>query len=286
MADLTLNNIPLEWIRAFEAAGRAGSFTAAAQELNVTQAAIIQRITNLESRLGRPLFIRGARGISLSVDGETWLPYVTTAFGDLSESYEGIFGVQRDKLSISASTSVIEHWLTPRLGNWPTEKRPQIVFSTRVLSTDHQQHDANIRIEYGTGDWLSHHKAPLFQEQISPVAAPKLLSGCADWRTLPRIALSGPRATWQDWTRFTGDPATPVPKLWYDGFAGALFAAIQGEGVLLASLPLCAAHLSQGSLHRLSDKVLETPQTYWMLGHKEDLTKSFWTRACSCFCDP
>ena len=283
MADLTLNNIPLEWIRAFEAAGRAGSFTAAAQELSVTQAAISQRITNLEGRLGRPLFIRGARGISLSVDGETWLPYVTAALGELSESYEGIFGVQRDELSISASASVIELWLTPKLGNWPETKRPQIVFSTRVISSDPQQQDANIRVEYGTGDWLSHHKAPLFKEEISPVAAPELLSGNDDWRTLPRIALSGPRAGWQDWTRFSGDPATPVPKLRYDSFAAALSATLQGEGVLLASLPLCRRLLTQGALVRLSDKALETPETYWMLARKDEVTKSFWARVCKCF---
>lgn len=98
MAKMSLNNIPLDWVRAFEMAGRTGSFTAAAQRINVTQASISQRISSLEQRIGSQLFIRNARGVSLSVEGEAWLPYVSAAFRSLEESYEDIFGIQREKL--------------------------------------------------------------------------------------------------------------------------------------------------------------------------------------------
>ena len=105
MPDMSLNNIPLEWVRAFEVAGRTGTFTAAAKESSVTQASISQRISNLEQRIGAQLFVRNARGVTLSVQGEAWLPYVTAAFRSLDESYEELFGIQREKITISASAS-------------------------------------------------------------------------------------------------------------------------------------------------------------------------------------
>ncbi len=284
MTDLTLKTLPLEWIRAFEAAGRTGSFTAAAADLNVTQAAISQRIRTLETRIGRPLFVRGARGIALTVDGEAWLPYVSSALRDLGDSFEEVFGARQEKLTISASASIIELWLAPRLRRWSGATRPHIVFSTRVLASAAQHRDAAIRIDYGTGDGPAHYRTPLFREALSPVAAPSLLRDGA-WQDLPRIALSGPRAGWQEWSRFTGDPATPVPGLRFDSFVAALGAAIAGEGVLMASLPLSFAALEAGTLVRLSDRALEPPQTYWMLADREDLGKSMWQRVGAHFLD-
>ncbi|MGC3936816.1 LysR family transcriptional regulator [Roseobacter sp. EG26] len=278
MSEFALNSVPLEWIRGFEAAGRLGSFTAAASELKVTQAAVSQRITNLEGRIGRPLFLRGARGITLTVDGEAWLPYVSAAMRNLNESFEEIFGSQREKLTISASASVIELWLAPRLRNIPGGDRVQIVFSTRVLQPQPQQLDAMIRVEYGTGDWAAGRKEKLFAEQLSPVAAPKLIAQARDWRSLPRIAVSGPRAGWQEWARFSGDPTTPVPRMRFDSFAAALAAALAGKGVLLASLPLCTGPLGAGELVRLSKAQLETPETYWMIADTDQITPSAWRR--------
>ena len=285
MASLALNTTPLEWVRAFEAAGRTGSFTNAATELNVTQAAISQRIKSLEDRIGRALFLRGARGITLTVDGEAWLPYVTAAIRDLNESFEDIFGTARETVTLSASASVIALWLAPRLHGWADARRPQINFSTRVLSSPQHQGPATVEIEYGTGDWPDYRKSPLFAEAMSPVAAPALL-GTDDWQALPRIAVSGPRAGWQDWARFAGDPAIPTPHLRFDSFAAALSAAIAGQGVLLASLPLCAAALSEGQIVRLSPRALDTPQTYWMRARQDAITQRSWAQLCAQFLDP
>ena len=81
---------PLEWVRAFEAAARCGSFTAAAAETGLTQSAISQRIGHLEKLLGTKLFYRRARSIELTVDGEAWLPHVRIAFGNLRQSSEAL----------------------------------------------------------------------------------------------------------------------------------------------------------------------------------------------------
>ncbi|CAG0911715.1 unnamed protein product, partial [Cyprideis torosa] len=82
---------PLEWIRAFEAAARLGSFTAAASEIGLTQAAVSQRIGQLEQHLGIRLFNRKARTISLTVEGEAWLPHVRHALDGRRDSTEAVF---------------------------------------------------------------------------------------------------------------------------------------------------------------------------------------------------
>ncbi|QIE46285.1 LysR family transcriptional regulator [Pseudohalocynthiibacter aestuariivivens] len=285
MSDMSLNNVPLDWVRAFERAGRTGSFTAAAKECHVTQASISQRISNLEKRIGSRLFVRDARGVTLSVEGEAWLPYVTAAFRSLDESYEELFGIQRDKITISASASVNELWLSPRLRNWQSKHSAQIVLSTMVLQAEDNFLDTTIRVQYGIGEGRNHHKVPLFAEQISPVVAPELMAGHGSWLELPRLALSGPRLGWHEWARHTGDPITPVPKLRFDSFSAALSAALSGAGVLLASLPLCTPLLDQGKLIRVSEHMLEPQESYWMIANKDGLTKSEWSNVTNCFLD-
>ncbi|GGO75379.1 LysR family transcriptional regulator [Marinobacterium nitratireducens] len=261
----SLDNLPLEWVRAFEAAGRTGSFSAAAQETGLTQSAISQRIGNLERRLGTQLFLRGARGVVLTVDGETWLPYVSSALRTLQQSSEQLFGMKRNQLVLSASATVIELWITQRLSQLAAADSTQYTFRTMVLSADAALQEDVLRVRYGTGDWAYRFKAPLYQERIAPVASKTLAQSGTDWRELPRIAVSGPRAGWQEWVRQTGDPATPVPRYRFDSLCAALAAARKGLGVVLASLPLCADDLAQGCLVRLGEEEMLTPDTYWLL---------------------
>lgn len=285
MSDMSLNNIPLDWIRAFETAGRTGSFTAAAKECNVTQASISQRISNLERRIGSQLFVRNARGVTLSVQGEVWMPYVSGAFRSLEESYEELFGTQREKITISASASVNELWMSQRLGNWQNKHISQIVLSTMVLQSEANLLETTIRIQYGVGEGKNYHKTPLFVEQLSPIVSPDLMAGHISWLELPRLALSGPRLGWHEWSRHTGDPITPVPKIRFDSFSAALSAAASGAGVLLASLPLCSDILEQGKLVRVSEHVLEPQKTYWMMANKDGLTKSQWSNIVDIFAE-
>ena len=98
-----------------EAAARLGSFTTAADELGITQAAVSQRIRNLEQRLGAQLFNRQARGVSLSTQGESWLPHVQGALSQLLHSTANLFEAPRRKVTIAASASIIELWIVPRL---------------------------------------------------------------------------------------------------------------------------------------------------------------------------
>lgn len=267
---------PLEWIRAFEAAARCGSFTAAGIETGLTQSAISQRIGHLETLLGTALFYRRARSVELTLEGEAWLPHVRSAFGSLRNSSEALFGSGRGRLTISASQSIIELWLLPRLKKLRGITAGQLSVQTMVLGAHDATLDDVIRIRYGSGGWPHDHKLQLFSERIAPLASPVLAQSGGRWTEWPRIACSGPRPGWNDWASRFGIPTTPVPGLRLDTFLSALGAARAGMGVLLASLPLCAADLAAGRLVRLSDEVLEHHESYWAIAGPDAVAQSQW----------
>ncbi len=203
---------PLEWIRAFEAAARRGSFTAAAEDVGRTQAAISQRIGHLEKHLGTPLFHRRARAISLTVEGEAWLPHVRLALEGLRDSTEAVFGSGHRRLTLSASQTVIDRWLLPRLGRLQTLTKAEISIQSMVIGTHDAPQDDVIRIRYGTGDWPHPYRARLYAEEFSPVAAPSLAARPEHWTALPRIACAGQRPGWHAWAEEFGIPTTPLPS--------------------------------------------------------------------------
>lgn len=172
---------PLEWIRAFEAAARCRSFTAAAAETGLTQSAISQRIGHLEERLGTTLFYRRARSIELSVEGEAWLPHVRTALNSLRDSSEALFGAGRGRLTISASQSIIELWMLPRLERLQGIVSGQLSIQTMVLGSHDAALDDVVRIRYGTGAWPHEHKLKLFSEQMVALASPELAQSGGHW---------------------------------------------------------------------------------------------------------
>lgn len=286
MVKTPLSNLPLDWVRAFEAAGRTGSFTAAAAETGLTQAAISQRIGNLETRLGANLFIRQPRGVILSVEGEAWLPYVTHALGTLRQSSEELFGIQRRRVTVWASASVLQLWIAPRLSGLSLGDEVELSFKTLVLASEDGPGASGVRIRYGNGDWDIARRARLYDEALTPVAAPALLTsaGQGGWQGLPRLGLSGPRGGWHDWARATGDAPTPVPLLRFDTFTAALSAAEAGAGVLLASLPLVQGAIEAGRLARLSEAVLPSENSYWMVAEDRDVTRRQWEALTRQFC--
>lgn len=269
--------LPLEWVRAFEAAGRLGSFVAAAQALGITQAAVSQRIANLEARLSVRLFLRKPRGVALTVEGETWLPQVSLHLRAIQQSAEDLFGHAPRRVTLSASASVIQGWLAPRLAQVRPQDRVSFSFSTMVLEEEFEA-KSGIQIRYGTGAWPGYRAARLFDEVIAPVAHPDLIH--SDRRTIPRITLSGPRMGWADWPAFTGPQ-----QLRFDSFAAALAASEAGAGVLLASLPLAVAALNAGRVQRLDVPSHPSPASYWLLAQPDACSEAVWRILTRLFCE-
>ncbi len=257
---------PLEWIRVFEAAARLGSFTAAANELGLTQAAVSQRIRKLELQLGAQLFNRQARGVILSSQGESWLPHVQDALTRLLRSASDLFEQPRRKITIAASNSVIELWVVPRLSDI-AHRMPHVQLSLQTIQhlPDYERLEADFEIRFGTGNWPGRNARQLFGEALTPLASPDLVGDAGeDWQSLPLIATSGPRAGWQDWANAMGDPPPSIPALRFDTFVQSLRAAEAGAGILIASLPLSTTAITAGRVKRLTEQTLQMQGGYWI----------------------
>lgn len=275
---------PLEWVRAFEATARLGSFTAAAQETGLTQPAVSQRIANLEKHLGAQLFIRQPRTIALTVEGETWLPHVQRALSGLSDSSEMLFASGRSRLTLSASQSVIAMWLAPRMSQLCDATNAEFSIQSYTLGGQEATTDNTVQIRYGAGDWSHDYQIPLFKEQLAPVCAPHLVA--AGWKQLPRIGCTGPRPDWDHYAARFGIPLTPIPQIRMDTMNGAVAAARAGQGVALASLPLCASELTDGSLVQLGGDIYDHNETYWLVATRSAIGRRQWQALCDVLTAP
>ena len=142
---------PLNALRAFEAAGRHLSFTKAARELNVTQAAVSHQIKGLEAYLGLALFIRQNRGLALTPAGQSYLPAITRAFERLVAATAQLDSdVSTGILTVSVLPSFGARWLVPRLARF-RQIHPDI--DVRLIATDihvnFEMESADIAIRWG-----------------------------------------------------------------------------------------------------------------------------------------
>ncbi len=273
MAKKKIGLPPLDWLRVFEAAGRLGGFSAAAREFGLTQAAVSQRIGNLESWLGRTLFVREARGVSLTVEGESYLPLVQDSLQALERNTEDLFGKSPRELRVAGLASNIHALVLPCLTRFH-EMRPKVRVMTdsvaRRSSLDEER--TWLQIRYGRGTWPGRDAALIAREVLVPMAAPDV-----EWGA-PLIDLRGERPAWRDWARKTGQPDLPPSMASFDSMEHAISAARRGMGVALGSVPLARSDLQAGRLHRLDLPELQTKDGYW-LTWPEDRAKSKKQRA-------
>ncbi|WP_170419928.1 LysR family transcriptional regulator [Ruegeria arenilitoris] len=250
---------PLDWLRVFEAAGRLGGFSAAAREFGLTQAAVSQRIANLESWLGRSLFVREARGVSLTVEGESYLPLVQDSLRALERNTEDLFGTAPRALRVAGLSSHIQALVLPSLGAFRA-LRPEVQVTTDSVARRSSLEDERtwLQIRYGRGSWPGRAADLIAPEVLTPMAAPGVSWGA------PVIELRGERPGWQDWVQKTGDTDLPRAGLSFDSMEHALGAARQGLGVALGSVALASADLASGRLIRLGRPDLETRDGYWL----------------------
>jgi len=167
----------LNWLRAFECAARLRSFTAAAEELNLTQAAVSHQIRSLESMFGVQLFIRRSRTLDLTDMGKAYLPSVRGAIEELAFSTQGLFGPPtRNTVTVRAPISLGVLWLAPRLKQF---RRQYPGIDVRVVSEiwadSIADRDVDVDIRLGSGAWAGYRAQRLAGESIVPVCAPGAL---------------------------------------------------------------------------------------------------------------
>lgn len=246
---------PLQAIRVFEAAARHLSFTAAADDLGVTQAAVSHQIKLLEQRLGAPLFLRLPRGIQLTALGERLARPTRDAFALLTDAFAN---ADRDanSLTVSAFTSVATNWLSQRIGRFQIE---QPGLSVRLESsnskTDFDREDVDVAIRGGTGPWPGMISTKLFDMVYSPMLSPARMAEWGPFDSPEQIIelpwLDGTDPTWWVWFEQMGvrrDPCEHPARGPLGSQIHEARAAMAGEGIALLTPRFFRFELATGAL--------------------------------------
>ena len=261
---------PLSSLRAFEAAARHLSFTRAAAELHVTQAAVSHQVKALEDWLGLKLFRRQNRNVFLTEAGQSYLPAVREAFDGLSEATRRLR--QRGgegKLTVSVTLSFAAKWLMPRLGRF-RRLHPDIEF--RIDATDRNvdftREEVDVGLRYGAGSWAGLTARRLLNEALFPVCSPALAASLKRPEDLASHTLlhDEMRQDWRMWLLAAGVKGVdPTRGPTFTNSAMCVQAAIDGEGVTLGRSALVAADLAAGRLVRPFAVRLPTEFAYYVV---------------------
>ena len=261
---------PLNGVRAFEAAARDRSFTRAAAELSVTQAAVSQQVRRLEDWLAVKLFRRRENSLDLTEAGRTYLPLVSAALAGIADATAQIApGRTTGVLTISTTPSFAAKWLTARLRGF-TAAHPDVdVNVTAALHrVDLEGGEADCAIRWGQGGWEGLSCDRLFAEDHFPVCSPALRDGSPGLRTLHDLRRhtllhDQSLAPWRDWLRAVGMADVD----WVRGprvsdSSLTIQAAVEGQGVALVVFSLVADDLAARRLVRPLDLSVQSQASY------------------------
>ena len=245
-------HLPLNALRAFEAAARHLNLTRAAEELHVTQTAVSQHIRNLEDRLGQPLFRRLPRGLALTDEGQALQPVLADAFARITTALDRFSDRRpREVLTVGAVGTFAVGWLLPRLRDFQTE-HPFV--DLRLLTNNNRVDLAgeglDCAIRFGDGAWHGTEAERLMEAPLSAMCTPSI---AARLRTPADLAhqplLRSYRADeWSSWFTAAGVPCPLVRGAVFDSSLTLAEAAAQGAGVALLPVHMFKRELQQGRL--------------------------------------
>jgi DNA-binding transcriptional LysR family regulator len=244
----------LNGLRAFEAAARRGSFTSAAAELHVTQAAVSQQVQLLEERLGFALFRRHANRLELTDQGRAFQPGLTDAFDAIAKLIEQVAAMRLGSvLTVGVAPAFALHWLIPRPPRF-NRGHPQIeVHVAAGGAMLPLRDDWTCTVRRGIGGWPGYTAEELFPTTLVPVCSPAIGAGFRDPRDLQGatlIVVSHLREQWTWWFEAAGlsAPIMPAGEVVFENSAMAMQAVLEGVGVAIAQLPYVSDALGAGLL--------------------------------------
>ena len=262
---------PLSHIPAFEAAARFESFVRAAKALGITSTAVSQHVRALEDWLGTSLFIRKARGVQLTRQGQQFASSCHIAIREIKDAAAQVSPQKtKRKVSLACQPSVVSLWLTNRLPDF-MERYPEIQVSIVYPfgATTPEEVGADLLIRHGKTPEQSAEKllsaatrptcAKSYLEKTGPFAGPDALMGA-------RLLHDETEDAWRSWFRkhgleLSGDSA-PV-----FGDFNLLISSIQaGHGIGLCPTSLIESDIATGNLVVLSEDAADTDKYYWLIG--------------------
>lgn len=266
----------------FEAAGRLSSFTAAARELHMTQAAVSYAIAKLEDQLGAALFLREYRRVRLSEAGERFHADVTIGLSHIQRSAQDLRAVATGShVTLSCSTAFAAFWMVPRMAKF-REDLPKLDLRIQTADRDLDLVGEGIPLAIRGGsprDWPHYQAEALASEEIYPVCAASYLTRVdaprnpADLLQHPLIHLEEPfrsAATWKDWFASVGIGSKQVPKgLQINDYVLVVQSVLEGQGVALGWRHLVEGMVEKGVLVRLTEHALVTGMDFHVIWPKD-----------------
>ena len=264
---------PLQAIRVFEAVARHLSFTKAAQELGMTQAAASYQIKLLEERIGAPLFLRRPRQIELTEPGQRLAPAVSEAFAILGQAYAAARGGADGLLCVTTVLTFASNWLAQHLGAFQIAHPALAVrLDTSSRLTDFAREDVDLAIRSGGGKWPGLEAHKLLDADFTPMLSPKLaasIGGVNEPADLLRLPILDPGDIW--WTQWfeaagvSGHVLAKRPGSSMGAQAYEANAAMAGHGVAILTRALFKNEIADGRLVQPFDLVGDDGHAYWLV---------------------
>ncbi|MCM2253363.1 MAG: LysR substrate-binding domain-containing protein [Ramlibacter sp.] len=268
-------------LRAFEAVARHLNFRAASEEMALTQSAVSRQIQALEEEVGVGLFLRHTRAVELTSAGAQLLLAVTQSLPRIDSAVRQIRqSAGRRTVALTTFASFASMWVIPRLEQFQRDNPDiDIRIDATDVAHDLELSEVDLALRYGPMSHMPPHAIRMFGEQLTPVASPWLFKGGvalkkpADLAHFTLIEAGDAQHThyeWLTWRRwFDQHGLTKLqPKRWlYFNYAYQMVqAALTGQGVVLARLPLVAESLANGDLiEPLPNQRIDSPMAYWLI---------------------
>jgi len=263
---------PLAAIRVFEATARLLSFTAAAAELGMTQAAVSYQIKLLEERLGAPLFLRRPRALALTEAGAWLAPRTTEAFDVLREAYARFGEREQATLIVNTMHTFAAQWLGPRLGKFQLQ-HPKVAvrMETTQRLGDFSREEVDVVIRSGKGKWEGLSSLKLVDVRFTPMLSPQLAASVGGLKThedLLKAPLLDPIDPW--WDHWFERHQLPLSALKRENAPTILLqtipasSAMAGGGAALLSPEFFELEIAAGRLVAPYESISEDGNAYWL----------------------
>ncbi|MGO4156163.1 LysR substrate-binding domain-containing protein [Cupriavidus sp. YAF13] len=267
-----LRAMSLEALRGFESAARHLSFTAAAEELFITQSAVSKQVKSLEDVLGTALFLRGGKGLSLTPEGRQLYEAARLSIGQLGAAIDRLLAVDRISIAVTTTPSFASLWLVPKLARFQAAEPGidvRIDASEPMLNLERDSIDLAIRLN--TQPAGPDGPRPLLQERLMLVAAPAVAARIADARQIldtPLLVFHDPgaRFDWMSWTQWYQRlglmRSSKQACLYFSQYAHVLNAAAQQAGIAIGRTPMVLPMLKSGQLQVVLPEHVADGPTY------------------------
>jgi LysR family glycine cleavage system transcriptional activator len=252
------NDIPsLVALRAFEAAARHGSFSAAARDLNVTHAAIGQHVRALEDHFSLSLMQRDGRGMSVTPDGQKLADALSEAFSLIATASTDLLDQSQTRaIRVAVTPSLAANWLMPRIGSfWEQHPEVEVELIPSMSLVDLRRDNIDVAIRYGKGGWSGVASKPLMPAGHVAVASPGYLKGrkidCLENLKGLHWLMDGARSEEQFWICENGIDLDEERVTVFPTGQLSREAARAGLGITIQPAPIVAPYIASGAFIEL-----------------------------------